>query len=168
MMNRQRFVGLSIAGGLAGTLTSRVPDPVLPSASTRSGLGCRISYVGGDRSDIALKPLDSECVRHFSMLFRTQHSRSIRSIEVGLFEPTFCGLEIFEPFDLDTELRRGESIAVTYFSGSSGYPAWFTAFLKRPSGQDELLVTNFGTRFRKGLLGRGLPDTGRPSSGRNP
>ena len=142
-MNRKRFFVLSIVGGLAATL----PRDVLaaqPAARTASGLGCRITFGDGSVSELALQPIDLVCVRHFTASYEARHSKIVRFIEVGIFEPAFRGFAFDEFSDLDAldeEVRPGESIAITYFSGALWAPPWFVADLWRASGKAKPLLS---------------------------
>ncbi len=94
-----------------------------------------------------MEPLDSHLVRHFSASCTTQRSRTISSIQIGMFEPAFRDFGFSGLMNLDTEFRRGASLAVTYFSGNHRDVPWVVAFMKYTSGRDELLLTDWNAAY---------------------
>jgi hypothetical protein len=146
-VNRQRFISASLAGAFVGTLSTRGLDRRLAHAPGQSQLGCKVTYSDGSVSEIAMKPLDPDLVRHFNASCTTQHSRTISSIQIGMFEPAFRDFGFTGLMNLDTEFRRGESLAVTYFSGNRRDVPWVVAVIKCSSGRDELLLTDWNAAY---------------------
>ncbi len=96
--------------------------------------------------------------------FVSRRAMKIDAVHFGIYEPSFRRFEmlsIAEPF----EIRRGDVVSVSYFSGALWVPGFSAAAISRVDGREEVHHTKW---FRTGLLGPGLPDTGHPTSGRNP